>query len=137
GTVDPNTMKEQIIHGKGFYDLGVRPDLKFNIFTIWNHPSGLGAGFSFRFIDSFQECQADHCNTPSNLRRQVDKYAAGDVFFAYALKTSQGTTNVQIGINNVANTQPPFIYNGQALNTDESAYDFLGRQFYIRLGQLF
>jgi outer membrane receptor protein involved in Fe transport len=137
GTVDPKTMKEQIIHGKGFYDLGVRPDLKFNIFTIWNHPSGAGAGFSFRFIDSFQECQADHCNTPSNLRRQVDKYAAGDVFFAYALKTSQGTTNVQIGINNVANTQPPFVYNGQALNTDESAYDFLGRQFYIRLGQLF
>ena len=53
------------------------------------------------------------------------------------LKTSQGTTNIAVGMNNLANVQPPAIYNGGALNTDESAYDFMGRQFYIRLGQLF
>jgi len=137
GTVDPNTGKEQILHGKGFYDLGVNPDLKFNILTIWNHPSGVGAGFNFRFIDSFQECQSDNCNKGSNLRRQVAKYANADLFFNYALKTSQGTTNIAVGLNNLANVQPPAIYNGGALNTDESAYDFMGRQFYIRLGQLF
>jgi len=137
GTIDPKTMKEQILHGKGFYDLGVNPDLKFNIFTIWNHPSGIGAGFNFRFVDSFQECNADNCNDSLNLRRQVAKYATGDLFVSYALKTTQGTTQVSVGMNNALNVQPPAIYNGAALNADESAYDFLGRQFYVRLGQLF
>jgi iron complex outermembrane recepter protein len=144
GTIDPATItamnpkgKEQILHGKGFYDLGVNPDLKFNVLTIWNHPSGVGAGFNFRFIDSFQECQANNCNKGSNLRRPVAKYANADLFLNYALKTSQGTTNIAVGMNNLANVQPPAIYNGGALNTDESAYDFMGRQFYIRLGQLF
>jgi hypothetical protein len=33
--------------------------------------------------------------------------------------------------------QLPAIYNGQALNTDSSVYDFLGRQVYVRLGQMF
>ena len=32
---------------------------------------------------------------------------------------------------------PPVIYNGAALNADESAYDFMGRYFYLRLSQLF
>jgi hypothetical protein len=113
------------------------PDVKFNIFTTWLHPSGVGAGFNFRFVDSFKECDNDNCNDPTNLRRDVSKYATGDVFVTYALKSSQGTTSITAGMNNVVNVQPVIIYNGAALNTDESAYDFLGRQFYIRLGQLF
>ncbi len=137
GTKDPNTMKEQILHGRGFYDLGVFPDLKFNVFTTWVHPSGVGAGFNFRFIDSYQECDQDNCNDPTNLRREVSKYATGDVFVSYNLKTSQGTTGITAGMNNVVNVQPPIIYNGPVLNADESAYDFLGRQFYLRLSQQF
>jgi outer membrane receptor protein involved in Fe transport len=137
GTVDPMTHKEQILHGKNFFDLGVNPDLKLNIFTIWSHPSGIGAGLNVRFIDSFEECQSDNCNNPSNLRREVSKYVNGDLFLSYALKTSQGVTNVSVGVNNVANVQPPAIYNGPALNADSSAYDFMGRQVYIRLGQAF
>jgi len=127
----------QVYASKGFYDLGVFPDVKFNVFTTWLHPSGVGAGFNFRFVDSFKECDNDNCNDPTNLRRDVSKYATGDVFVTYNLKTSQGTTSITAGMNNVVNVQPVIIYNGAALNTDESAYDFLGRQFYIRLGQLF
>jgi outer membrane receptor protein involved in Fe transport len=137
GTIDPMTHKEQILHGKNFFDLGVNPDLKLNVFTIWSHPSGIGAGFNVRFVDSFEECQSDNCNKPSNLRREVSKYVNGDLFLTYALKTSQGMTNVSVGVNNVADVQPPAIYNGPALNADSSAYDFLGRQVYIRLGQMF
>jgi outer membrane receptor protein involved in Fe transport len=137
GTIDPRTNKEQIIHGRNFFDIGVNPDVKLNLFTMWNHPSGIGAGVNVRFINSFQECQKDNCNDPTNLRREVSKYVNGDLFLSYALKTSQGTTNVSVGMNNVTNSQPPAIYNGPALNADESAYDFLGRQFYVRLGQLF
>jgi outer membrane receptor protein involved in Fe transport len=137
GTIDPMTGKAQIIHGRGYYDLGVQPDLKFNLFSTWRHPSGFGAGFNVRFIDSFQECKSNSCNSPANPRRDVSKYSDGDVFVQYGLKTSQGTTQVIAGVNNVANSSPPVIYNGPALNADESAYSFLGRQFYVRLAQLF
>ena len=137
GTIDPMTGKEQIIHGRGYFDLGVRPDLKFNLFTTWRHPSGLGAGVNVRFIDSFQECKSNSCNNPANPRRDVAKYGDGDVFVQYGLKTSQGTTQVIAGVNNVANSSPPAIYNGPALNADESAYSFMGRMFYVRLAQLF
>ncbi|HMG52476.1 MAG TPA: hypothetical protein VK601_03315, partial [Kofleriaceae bacterium] len=137
GTVDPMTGVEQIIHGRGFFDLGVQPDLKFNVFTTWRHPSGVGAGFNFRFVDSFQECDNNNCNEPSNGRRQVSKYANADAFVNYGIKTSQGTTQVMVGMNNVTNARPPIIYDGAALNADESAYDFMGRQFYVRLSQLF
>ena len=143
GTVDPDTNKPHIIHGKGFYDLGVNPDLKFNILGTWAHPSGLGAGFNFRFVDSFQECESSDCNTPpdddrpNHGRRDVSKYATGDLYLNYGLKTSQGVTRITLGVNNVANVTPPVIYNGPALNADESVYDFMGRQVYLRLSQLF
>jgi outer membrane receptor protein involved in Fe transport len=137
GTVNPKTSKEQVLHGRGFYDLGVNPDVKFNVFTLWSHPTGIGGGFNFRFIDSFKECNQDNCNDPVNGRRDVSKYATGDAYLAYGLKSAQGTTRVTVGVNNVAGVTPPVIYNGPALNSDESAYDFLGRQFYIRLSQLF
>jgi iron complex outermembrane receptor protein len=137
--LDPkNPMKgNQILHGRGFYDLGVNPDLKFNIFTLWNHPSGVGGGFNFRFVDSYQECNQDNCNSPANGRRDVSKYATGDLYLDYGIKTAQGTTRVTVGMNNALGVTPPVIYNGGALNSDESAYDFMGRQFYIRLSQLF
>ncbi|HEY6180168.1 MAG TPA: TonB-dependent receptor, partial [Kofleriaceae bacterium] len=137
GTVDPMTGKEQVIHGRGFFDLALNPDLKFNVFTTWKHPSGVGGGFNIRFIDSFQECKGNNCNDPSNGRRDVGKYAQGDLFLAYALRSSQGTTSITAGVNNVTNAQPPIIYNGPALNTDSSAYDFMGRMVYVRLAQMF
>jgi outer membrane receptor protein involved in Fe transport len=143
--VDTGTLKDpkdpskgnQIIHGRGYYDLGVNPDLKFNIFTLWSHPSGAGGGFNVRFIDSFQECNQNNCNVVANGRRDVSKYTTGDVYLAYGLKTAQGTTRITAGMNNVANATPALIYNGGGLNSDASAYDFMGRQFYLRLSQQF
>jgi outer membrane receptor protein involved in Fe transport len=115
----------------------VNPDIKFNIFTMWTHPSGLDAGFNVRFVDSFQECDANNCNDPAAGRRDVKSYVTGDLFIDYALKSSQGTTRISVGMNNVTDATPPIIYNGAALNADESAYDFMGRMFYVRLSQLF
>jgi outer membrane receptor protein involved in Fe transport len=137
GTVDPTTRREQILHGRGFYDFGVNPDLKFNVFTSWSHPSGLGVGFNLQFVNAFQECDQNNCNDPVNGRRDVASYATGDIFAEYAVKTAQGTTRIAVGANNVVDARPPVIYNGAALNADESAYNFLGRQFYLRLSQLF
>lgn len=130
---------ENIIHGKGTYDLGVNPDLKVNFLTSWQHPSGFGAGFNIRFVDSFHECNANDCADPDpdNDKREVDKYFTADIYLDYVLKSSQGTTSVSLGVNNVLDRTPSLIYNGLALNSDESIYDFMGRYFYVRLSQLF
>jgi outer membrane receptor protein involved in Fe transport len=130
--------KDQILHGKGVYDLGVLPDLKSNIFTTWNHPSGIGAGFNLRFIDSFHECFNNDCNDPSNsnLVRTVPKYVTADVFADYTIKDTTGTTRFSLGVNNVANVDPPAIYTPRP-NSDASAYDFMGRYYYARVSQLF
>jgi len=145
GTKENDGMTEHILHGRGNYDLGVNPDIKFNVFTQWSHPSGVSAGFNARFVDGFKECQGG-CNTtpepptdgsPPLMPRHVSAYATGDLFFNYALKSRQGTTQIAVGVNNVINAQPAIIYTGGALNSDESAYDFLGRFLYIRLGQSF
>lgn len=88
-------------------------------------------------MNAFQECDQNNCNDPVNGRRDVASYATGDIFAEYAVKTAQGTTRIAVGANNVVDARPPVIYNGAALNADESAYNFLGRQFYLRLSQLF
>jgi iron complex outermembrane receptor protein len=137
GTVDPTSGQEQIIHGRNFYDLGVNPDWKVNALTFWGHPSGLGAGANFRFINGFQECESDNCNKAANLRRHVSAYGTGDLFVNYSFKSQEGTTKITGGVNNFVNAKPPAIYNGAALNADESAYDFIGAQAYVRLSQVF
>ncbi len=131
--------KEHIIHGKGSYDLGVNPALKMNILTSWIHPSGFGAGFNIRYVGGFRECGQNNCQDPdpANSSRPIDAYFTGDLYLDYMVKSSQGTTRIAAGMNNVADKQPPAIYNGAALNADESAYDFMGRYFYVRLSQLF
>jgi outer membrane receptor for ferrienterochelin and colicin len=136
GTRDAQNT-EQIVHGRGFYDLGVLPDLKLDLATTWAHPSGLGAGVSVRFIDGYRECEHNRCNDPANLRRDVASYATGDLFVSFHLNTRQGTTSIAAGMNNVTSAVPPTIYNAPASDTDASAYDFLGRQFYVRLNQRF
>jgi len=57
------------------------------------------------------------------------------VFARHARSPGRGATRITAGVNNVSDARPPTIDNGRALNTDESAYDFIGRQFYLRRGQ--
>jgi outer membrane receptor for ferrienterochelin and colicin len=115
----------------------VFPNWKANLFTTWTHPLGVSAGVNVRYVGAYQECDGNNCNDPDNLRRDVDWYLAGDLFASYQFKSSQGTTSITAGMNNVTNTTPPLVYNNTAQDSDARAYDFLGRQFYIRLGQAF
>ena len=87
-------------------------------------------------IDSFIECDNDNCNDPTNGSRTVPQYVTADVFVDYTVKSTQGTTRFSVGVNNVANADPPTIYTPTP-NSDPSAYDFMGRYFYLRVGQLF
>ena len=136
GQIDPATGKDVTIHGRNFYDLGVLPDLRANVFGVWSHPSGFGAGLNLRYVGGYQECDQDNCNDPMNGRRDIENYLTGDIFLNYTVKNPAGTTSIAVGCNNVNDASPPVIYNGAALNADESAYDFMGRYFYLRLSQM-
>jgi outer membrane receptor protein involved in Fe transport len=156
-----------IFHYRNYYDGGVLPSLKWNFFTSWVHPSGFGAGFNFRYIGGLMECadatstDTNDCNnyqlrdkqtvtvdpntgmplaTPIknfSYSRNIDAYYTGDLFVDYTFKSPAGSTRIAAGINNVANVSPPIIYQNLAFNSDESAYDFMGRYFYLRLSQLY
>ena len=139
GQLNASGKGDQIIHGRGFYDLGVLPTWRANLFGSWQHSSGVGAGFNVRYLGTFSECEGDDCNDNNapDQRRDVGAYAAGDLFVDYTLKSPAGQTRIAVGVNNITDAQPKIIYNGAALNSDESAYDFIGRYFYFRLSQLF
>jgi iron complex outermembrane recepter protein len=130
----------QVVHGVGYYDLGVYPRYKANLSSRWSHPSGITSGFTLRYVGSFKECAGDDCNTPhtlATLSRDVDRYVKLDLFGAYDLPSWLGRTTLQLGVNNVFDAAPPAIYNAAAANSDAATYDFLGRMIYLRLSQQF
>jgi outer membrane receptor protein involved in Fe transport len=142
----PNsTEKTIILRGRGYYDLGVLPTLRANLFAAYSHPAGVGVGTNIRYVGNYKECDQDNCNVlPSQdgsgsmpYSRDVGSYVTADLFVDYEAKSSAGTTRIAVGVNNVADATPKIVYNGAALNSDESAYDFMGRYFYLRLSQLF
>jgi outer membrane receptor protein involved in Fe transport len=130
----------QVIHGVGFYDLGVYPRYKANLSSRWAHPSGASGGFTLRFIGTYKECAGNDCNDAHNLAvasRDVGRYAKLDLFGGYDFPSWLGRTTLQIGVNNALNAAPPVVYNAAAANSDATTYDFLGRMVYLRLSQLF
>jgi iron complex outermembrane receptor protein len=130
----------QVIHGVGFYDLGVYPRYKANLTSNWVHPGGASGGLTLRYIGKYQECAGNNCNSDHNLAvasRDVDRYFKLDLFGGYDFRTGLGKTALQIGINNVFDAAPPVVYNAAAANSDATTYDFLGRMAYVRLSQLF
>ncbi|HET7503998.1 MAG TPA: TonB-dependent receptor, partial [Kofleriaceae bacterium] len=131
---------QQVIHGVGFYDLGVYPRLKANLSSHWTHPGGASGGINLRFVGSYKECAGNNCNSDRNLAeasRDVDRYAKLDLYGGYDLRSGAGRTTLQIGVNNVFDAAPPVVYNAAAANSDAATYDFVGRMVYARLSQLF
>jgi iron complex outermembrane recepter protein len=130
----------QVIHGVGFYDLGVYPRYKANLSSNWIHPRGASGGFTLRFVGKYQECAGNNCNSDRNLAmasRDVDRYFKLDLFGAHDFRFGLGKTNLQLGVNNVFNATPPVVYGAAAANSDAATYDFVGRMAYIRLSQQF
>jgi iron complex outermembrane receptor protein len=130
----------QVIHGVGFYDLGVYPRYKANLTSNWVHPGGASGGLTLRYVGSYQECAGNNCNSDHNLAvasRDVDRYVKLDLFGGYDFRTGLGKTALQVGINNLFDAAPPVVYNAAAANSDATTYDFVGRMAYVRLSQLF
>ena len=132
-----------ILKGVGVYDLGAYPKWKTNFSTFWDH-LGFNAGFNFRVIGSFDECENNDCNTVDpdtgkrvNPHRTVDRNYNADLFAGYMVKSQAGTTRLTVGVNNLADQAPSLIYVGFQSDSDASTYDYMGRYFYARLTQTF
>jgi len=130
----------EVIHGVGFYDLGVYPRFKANLSSNWVHSSGASGGFTLRFVGTYRECADNNCNNPDNLAnasRDVGRYFKLDLFGGYDFRSRIGKTTLQLGVNNLLDATPPVVYNAAAANSDASTYDFIGRLVYLRMSQLF
>jgi iron complex outermembrane recepter protein len=130
----------QVLHGVGFYDLGVYPRWKANLSSNWVHPGGASAGYTLRFVGSYKECAGNDCNSEHNLAvasRDVGRYYKLDLFGGYEVRSRAGKTTLQVGVNNLFDATPPVVYNAAAANSDATTYDFVGRMVYLRLSQLF
>jgi iron complex outermembrane recepter protein len=132
----------QVLKGRGFFDLGVFPRVKANLSALYQHPSGVGAGFNLRYVGSYKECDGNDCNTDENLAmaHEVKWWVKTDLFASYQVKSRAGTTQLSLGVNNLLDRQPPVIYTGpaaNAANSDPGTYDYMGRFLYARLSQMF
>jgi iron complex outermembrane receptor protein len=139
-----------VIHGRGNFDIGqlnngiqgVYPTVKGLASVVWGL-NGFGAGGTVHYIGNIKQCAAADgtstggvCyNNPLHMERDVGAYATLDLFTSYAFKTVAGTTSVAVGVNNLFEAAPRTIYGALEPNSDPTAYDFMGRFVYIRLGQ--
>ena len=144
------------IKGAGNYDLGVNPRLKFNAGVNYQL-AGLSAGVLGKFIGGYWECPAQDLSGTGGLCSQpvtADNFANNatgpiapnhrvkpemtfDLYANYALKDPLGTTTIGVGVRNVFNTNPVRVYNAFLTYADPSAYDFVGRFVYGRIGHTF
>ena len=138
------------MHGKGTYDLainqggiaGVYPAFKFNTGVNWAL-GGFGAGISMRYVGSFKECSGiDGTNLSSGAcylteslfpSHHVDAYSEFDGSVGYSFANPAGRTTIAAGIHNIFDVSPPTIYDSTTPTSDPTAYDFIGRFFYMRL----
>ena len=124
-------------NGPGSTPGGAMPILKMNTGVFWSF-LGFGAGVSARYVGSFTECNGAVCSADGTQRRRVSSYLPFDIFASYTLRNwTAGTTALVLGIQNVANTNPPYIANAFSANSDPATYDYLGRFFYTRLTHTF
>jgi outer membrane receptor protein involved in Fe transport len=137
-----------LIKGKGNYDLGVNPWVKFN--TGINYSvAGLSVGVLGKYIGTYHECASGggdnnggKCYAASQAGNpfpyhKVPQEMTFDVFASYLLRNSLGNTTLAAGVRNVLNTDPVRVYNSFLTYADPSAYDFVGRFFYGRVTHAF
>ena len=90
-----------------------------------------------RYVGGIRECASGACYADATDMRRIDAYYPVNLNVGYSIKSSAGTTSIMVGVQNVFDVQPPFIYNAAAANSDPSTYDYVGRYYYARLTQSF
>jgi outer membrane receptor protein involved in Fe transport len=137
------------VSGKGNFDLGALPAFKSNIGAEWAM-ANVNAGAVGRYVSSFDECSNSSdpttsagglCNlsdgTANPYRRRVSSYLQVDVHAGYRVASTLGKTSFFVGINNLFDKAPPYIYGAPLANSDPTTYDFLGRYVYGRVTHAF
>jgi iron complex outermembrane recepter protein len=131
------------VHGKGNRDLGVMPAFKGNLNGAWAYGSG-SAGAIVRYVGSFKECSGPDgtsdggiCYASGGDSRQVGSNVVVDLRGGYVLQSAAGRTTASVGINNVFDQKPQYVYSAPLANSDPTIYDYLGRYFYVRLTQTY
>ena len=137
------------IHGKGTFDLGALPAIKFNTGVTWSF-AGFNAGALGRYVGTFKECSAFDWDALSYLSvgglcwldpkapsRQVGHNFTVDLNAGYTLTSPAGRTTLAVGVNNVFNEAPQFVYAAPLANSDPNTYDFVGRFVYGRVQHAF
>jgi outer membrane receptor protein involved in Fe transport len=138
------------VHGKGNYDLGALPAFKANLGAKWALNDQLFAGVVGRYVGTFRECsnpydpstaQGGFCNLTDGSfnpnSRTVHPYVQVDVNAGFALPSAVGRTSVNVGVSNVFDRSPPYVYSAALANSDPSTYDYLGRYVYGRVQHSF
>ncbi len=125
-----------VLHGLNNNDLGPHPQIRANLLSLWQHPSGIGGGLGVRYVGGTTECDQNNCNggAPS---RDIDAWYKADMFGSYALRTAGGTTTLTLGVTNVLDRAPPAVYGAPLGDYDPTGYEFKGRSFYARMAQQF
>ncbi len=137
----------QTTHGVGNFDLGALPAIKANAGVNWAL-AGLNAGVLMRYVGTFKECAnpdpADLSSsggictgTDQAYKRQVGHNVVVDLHAGYALASPAGRTSFVVGLNNVFDQAPQYVYSAPLANSDPSIYDFLGRYVYGRVQHTF
>ena len=137
------------IHGKGTYDLGALPAIKFNAGVNYAL-EGFRVGLIGRYVGNFKECSAFDWDALSYLSvgglcwlnpnapvRQVGHSFTMDLNAGYTITSSAGRTSLIAGINNLFNEAPRFVYSAPLANSDPSTYDYVGRFLYGRVQHTF
>ncbi|GAA0720946.1 TonB-dependent receptor plug domain-containing protein [Dokdonella soli] len=117
------------------------------LFPRWRAQSNVGwqmgpfdASWSMRYIGRFRNgspaASQDTHPAGARLKGQFTDFGAtvyNDVQFGYNLEALN--TRIDVGINNVADKQPPLLYanNTGNANTDPSDFDLLGRYYFGRV----
>jgi outer membrane receptor protein involved in Fe transport len=125
-----------VLHGVNNNDLGPHPKIRGNLLSMFQHPSGVGAGINVRYVGAFKECDQNNCNGGA-ASRDIAAWYKADLFGSYAAHSAAGTTSVTVGVNNVLDRAPPAIYGAPLGDYDPTAYEFKGRTFYARMAQQF
>jgi iron complex outermembrane receptor protein len=132
-----------VVQGRDTYDLNrVLPDWKGNLGFRWGM-SALSAGVNLRWINGYRECEDNACTVrdstaPPPMFRNVKPYAAVDLNVGFKLPRATGlNSSILAGVNNVFDREPVYVNNGFLAGSDETAYDYIGRYFYVRLSHQF
>lgn len=139
GFFDRTLADGRVINAKGTYDLSVvLPPWKANLTLSWAN-WGFYGSITARFRQGFRECENNACqqtdpSAPPPRTRNIEGYGAADLNMGYKLSHPGGSaTNFSFGMNNVFDATPPYIVNGFTAASDNTAYDYMGRYFYLRL----